>query len=87
MSVVLSYHDAIVYDTDVALLSGSGWLNDHLILFWLMFISLKELRATYEWNWIVTYGAAFVALAIGASLLVVALRAGDRAYEDELEEV
>ena len=65
-----------------------GWkLLIPLILFWLMFISLKELRATYEWNWIVTYGAAFVALAIGASLLVVALRAGDRAYEDELEEV
>ena len=52
-----------------------------------MFISLKELRATYEWNWIVTYGAAFVALAIGASLLVVALRAGDRAYVDEVEVV
>jgi len=28
-----------------------------------------------------------VALAIGASLLVVALRAGDRAYQEELEEV
>jgi NADH-quinone oxidoreductase subunit H len=69
-------------------LMNLGWkLLIPLILFWLMFISLKELRATYDWNWVVTYGAAVVALAIGASLLVAALRAGDRVYQEELEEV
>ena len=51
-----------------------------------MCISLKELRATHDWNWLATYGAAFIALAVGASLLLAGLRAGDRAYQEELEE-
>jgi len=51
-----------------------------------MFISLKELRAANDWNWIATYGAAFIALAIGTALLLAGLRAGDRAFQDELEE-
>jgi hypothetical protein len=64
-----------------------GWkLLIPLILFWLMFISLKELRAANDWNWLATYGAAFIALAIGTSLLLAGLRAGDRAFQDELEE-
>ena len=64
-----------------------GWkLLIPLILFWLMFISLKELRATHDWNWLATYGAAFIALAVGASLLLAGLRAGDRAYQKELED-
>ena len=58
-----------------------------LILFWLMFISLKELRAAYDWNWVATYGAALIALLAGTALLVAGLRAGDRAYEDEMEDV
>ena len=64
-----------------------GWkLLIPLILFWLMFISLKELRATHDWNWLATYGAAFIALAVGAGLLLAGLRAGDRAYQKELED-
>ena len=64
-----------------------GWkLLIPLILFWLMFISLKELRAAYDWNWVVTYGSAIVALAVGTALLLAALRAGDRVYREELED-
>ena len=64
-----------------------GWkLLIPLILFWLMFISLKELRAAYDWNWLVTYGSAILALAVGTALLLAALRAGDRVYREELED-
>lgn len=51
-----------------------------------MFISLKELRAAYDWNWLVTYGSAILALAVGTALLLAALRAGDRVYREELED-
>lgn len=31
MTQVLNYHDAVVYDTDVALFRDGGWLNDNCI--------------------------------------------------------
>lgn len=57
-----------------------------LSLFWLMFISLKELRASNDWNWIATYAAAAGGLLLGGTLLITALRAGDRAYQKDSED-
>jgi len=57
-----------------------------LILFWLLFVSAKELRITYGWNPVIVFGAVVVGAAVGVTLLVAALRAGDRAYQRELEE-
>lgn len=31
MTQVLNYHDAVVYDTDVALFGDDEWLNDNCI--------------------------------------------------------
>jgi len=57
-----------------------------LSLFWLMFISLKELRVSNDWNWVATYGAAAGGLLLGGTLLITALRAGDRAYQKDSED-
>jgi hypothetical protein len=57
-----------------------------LILFWLLFVSAKELRITYGWNPVIVFGAVVIGAIVGVTLLVAALRAGDRAYQRELEE-
>lgn len=31
MAQVLNYHDAVMYDTDVALFCDGGWLNDNCL--------------------------------------------------------
>jgi len=57
-----------------------------LILFWLLFVSAKELRITYGWNPVIVFGAVVIGALVGVTLLIAALRAGDRAYQRELEE-
>ncbi|MCL4136751.1 UNVERIFIED_CONTAM: hypothetical protein GTU68_001611 [Idotea baltica] len=32
--VILSYHDALIHESDLQLLEGRNWLNDSLISFW-----------------------------------------------------
>uniref|UniRef100_A0A6A7FMZ5 Sentrin-specific protease 8-like n=1 Tax=Hirondellea gigas TaxID=1518452 RepID=A0A6A7FMZ5_9CRUS len=36
--IVLSYHDSLLRESDLELLSGRNWLNDALIAFWLEYI-------------------------------------------------
>jgi NADH-quinone oxidoreductase subunit H len=69
-------------------LMNLGWkLLIPVILFWLMFISLKELRATNDWNWFAMGAAVVVTAVVGITLMLTALRAGDRAHQRELEDV
>ena len=64
-----------------------GWkLLIPLILVWLLFISLKELRATNDWPWYSLVIATVVGAGLITTLMSAALRAGDRAYERELED-
>ncbi len=58
-----------------------------LILGWLLFISVKELRPVYDWNPVVAFGGVAIGAIICVALLVAALRAGDRAYQRDLEDV
>mmetsp|Transcript_8985 Transcript_8985/g.10459 ORF Transcript_8985/g.10459 Transcript_8985/m.10459 type:complete len:234 (-) Transcript_8985:156-857(-) len=39
---VLSYHDSVLYASDVALIEQSNWLNDHCILFWFQVLEYDE---------------------------------------------
>jgi NADH-quinone oxidoreductase subunit H len=69
-------------------LMNLGWkLLIPVILFWLLFISLKELRATNDWNWVAMGAAVVVTAVVGITLMLTALRAGDRAHQRELEDV
>ena len=69
-------------------LMNLGWkLLIPVILFWLLFISLKELRATNDWNWFAMGAAVVVTAVVGITLMLTALRAGDRAHQRELEDV
>ena len=36
--IVLSYHDSLVRESDMELLTGRHWLNDNLIAFWMEYI-------------------------------------------------
>ena len=58
-----------------------------LILFWLLMVSLKELRALNDWNWAGLIIPVVVGAVLFGGLLGLALRAGDRAYREELEDV
>ena len=69
-------------------LMSLGWkVLIPLILFWLLFVSVKELAAFNDWNPVAAFGGVAVGGGIGVALLVMALRAGDRAYQRELEDV
>lgn len=37
-SIVLSYHDTLLRESDVNLLTGPHWLNDNLIAFWFQYL-------------------------------------------------
>lgn len=55
---------------------------------WLMIVAL--IRGTQEnpdWNRPVLFGSAFVAMIIGYALVVVALKAGNRAWQRDMQEV
>ncbi|KAI5712130.1 sentrin-specific protease 8-like isoform X2 [Diaphorina citri] len=36
--VVLSYHDAVLHESDISILQGSDWLNDEIIAFYLEYL-------------------------------------------------
>ena len=42
--VVLSYHDCLIYESDIKLLEGRNWLNDSLISFWFEYLSYEIFR-------------------------------------------
>lgn len=58
-----------------------------LILGWLLFLSVKELWAANDWNPVAAFGSVAIGAIVCTAILVVALRAGDRAYKEEMEDV
>jgi NADH-quinone oxidoreductase subunit H len=69
-------------------LMNLGWkVLIPLILAWMLFVSVKELRAFHGWNPVAAFGAVAIGAAVGITLLVMALRAADRVQRRELEDV
>lgn len=64
-----------------------GWkLLIPLILVWVLFISLINLQSANDWNWAAVIAAVVIGSVVTGALMIGALRAGDRAFQRELED-
>lgn len=50
--VVLSYHDALIHESDLRLLEGRNWLNDSLISFWFEYLHHEIFQGCREFLFI-----------------------------------